>query len=51
MYKRQYLYGVAAIAAAVVALLASGDLFLLLGALLPAILVLYIVMMQRSKFE
>ncbi len=46
-----YLYGVAAIAAAVVALLASGDLFLLLGARLPAILVLYIVMMQRSKFE
>ncbi|HQY90432.1 hypothetical protein [Caldilinea sp.] len=46
-----YLYGLAAIGAAVVAVLASGDLFLLFGALLPAIIVLYIVTMQREKFE
>ncbi|MCB0146956.1 MAG: hypothetical protein KDE01_04830, partial [Caldilineaceae bacterium] len=42
-----YLYGLAAIGSAVVAVMASGDLFLLFGALLPAIIVLYIVMMQR----
>ena len=46
-----YLYGVAAIGAAIVAVMASGDLFLLFGALLPAIIVLYIVTMQREKFE
>mgnify|MGYP001290674392 CR=1 FL=1 len=46
-----YLYGVAAIGAAIVAVMASGDLFLLFGALLPAIIVLYIVTMQRGKFE
>ncbi|HAJ37243.1 MAG TPA: hypothetical protein DCL15_16355 [Chloroflexi bacterium] len=46
-----YLYGAAAIAAAIVAVMASGDLFLLFGALLPAIIVLYIVAMQREKFE
>jgi len=46
-----YLYGLAAIGSAVVAVMASGDLFLLFGALLPAIIVLYIVMMQRDKFE
>jgi cytochrome bd-type quinol oxidase subunit 2 len=45
-----YLYGVAAVAAAIVAVMASGDLFLLFGALLPAIVVLYIVAMQRDKF-
>lgn len=46
-----YLYGVAAIVGAAVALLASGDLFLVLGALLPAIIVLYIVLTQRNAFE
>lgn len=46
-----YLYGLAAIGSAVVAVMASGDLFLLFGALLPAIIVLYIVAMQRDKFE
>ena len=46
-----YLYGVAAVGSAIVAVMASGDLFLLFGALLPAIIVLYIVMMQRNKFE
>ncbi len=46
-----YLYGLAAIGSAIVAVMASGDLFLLFGALLPAIIVLYIVMMQRDKFE
>ena len=46
-----YLYGLAAIGSAIVAVMASGDLFLLFGALLPAIIVLYIVMMQREKFE
>lgn len=45
-----YLYGVAAVAAAIVAVMASGDPFLLFGALLPAIVVLYIVAMQRDKF-
>jgi len=34
-----------------VAVMASGDLLLLFGALLPAIIVLYIVAMQRDKFE
>ena len=46
-----YLYGLAAIGSAIVAVMASGDLFLLFGALLPAIIVLYIVMMQHDKFE
>jgi hypothetical protein len=46
-----YLYGVAAIVGAAVALLASGDLILVFGALLPPIIVLYIVMTQRDKFE
>ena len=46
-----YLYGLAAIGSAIVAVMASGDLFLLFGALLPAIIVLYIVMMQGEKFE
>ncbi len=46
-----YLYGLAAIGSAIVAVMASGDLFLLFGALLPAIIVLYIVMMQRDLFE
>ena len=46
-----YLYGLAAIGSAIVAVMASGDLFLLFGALLPAIIVLYIVAMQRDKFE
>lgn len=46
-----YLYGIAAVAGAAVALLASGDLFLIFGALLPAIIVLYIVLMQRNNFE
>lgn len=46
-----YLYGISAVAAAVVAVLATGDLFLVFGALLPAIIVLYIVMTHREKFE
>jgi hypothetical protein len=46
-----YLYGIAAVVGAIVAVLASGDLFLMFGALLPPIIVLYIVMMQRDKFE
>ena len=46
-----YLYGAAAVASAIVAVMASGDLILLFGALLPAIIVLYIVAMQRDKFE
>ncbi len=45
-----YLYGAAAVVEAIVALVASGDLILLFGALLPAIIVLYIVMAQREKF-
>ena len=43
--------GKGAAAAAIVAVMASGDLLLLFGALLPAIIVLYIVAMQRDKFE
>ena len=46
-----YVYGAAAVVEAIVALLASGSIFLLFGALLPAIIVLYIVMAQREKFE
>lgn len=46
-----YLYGIGAAVGAVMAVLATGDLFLLFGALLPAIVVLYIVMAQREKFE
>jgi uncharacterized BrkB/YihY/UPF0761 family membrane protein len=46
-----YLYGAAAVVEAVVALAASGNLLLLFGALLPAIIVLYIVMREQSKFE
>lgn len=45
-----YLYGAAAVVEAIVVLVASGDLILLFGALLPAIIVLYIVMAQREKF-
>jgi hypothetical protein len=46
-----YLYGVASVVGAAVALLASGDLFLVFGALLPSIIVLYIVLTQRNQFE
>ena len=46
-----YLYGVASVVEAVIALLASGSIFLLFGALLPAIVVLYIVMAEKEKFE
>jgi len=46
-----YLYGAAAVLEAVIALLASGSIFLLFGALLPAIIVLYIVMREQGKFE
>ena len=46
-----YLYAVATIAGAVGALLATGSMLFLFGALLPAIIVLYIVAMQRNKFE
>jgi hypothetical protein len=45
-----YLYGAAAVAEAVVGLLATGSLMMVFGALLPAIIVLYIIMMQRDKF-
>ncbi len=46
-----YLYGVASAVSAIVAVLAAGDLVLLFGALLPAIIVLYIVVAERAKFE
>jgi hypothetical protein len=46
-----YLFGIATIAGAVGALLATGSMLFLFGALLPAIIVLYIVAMQRNKFE
>ena len=46
-----YLYAIATVAAAVGALLATGSMLFLFGALLPAIIVLYIVAMQRNKFE
>jgi hypothetical protein len=46
-----YLYAAATIAGAVGALLATGSMLFLFGALLPAIIVLYIVAMQRNKFE
>lgn len=46
-----YLYGAAAVVEAVIALAASGNLVLLFGALLPAVIVLYIVMREQGKFE
>jgi hypothetical protein len=46
-----YLYGIATLAGAVGALLATGSMLFLFGALLPAIIVLYIVAIQRDKFE
>lgn len=46
-----YLYGVATIAGGVGAMLATGSILFLFGAILPAIVVLYIVAMQRNKFE
>jgi hypothetical protein len=46
-----YLYAIATVAAAVGALLATGSMLFLFGSLLPAIVVLYIVAMQRNKFE
>ena len=45
------LYGVAAAVQAVIVVLASGDIFLLFGALLPAIIVLYILATRRDQFE
>ena len=45
------LYGIAAVVQAVVIVLASGDIFLLFGALLPAIIVLYILATRRNQFE
>ena len=45
------LYGVAAAVQAVIVVLASGDIFLLFGALLPAIIVLYILATKRDQFE
>jgi cation transport ATPase len=45
------LYGVAAVVQAVIIVLASGDIFLLFGALLPAIIVLYILATKRDQFE
>ena len=46
-----YLYAIATVAAAVGALLATGSMLFLFGSMLPAIIVLYIVAMQRDKFE
>lgn len=46
-----YLYGVAAVVHAIATVMATGDLLLIFGALLPPIIVLYIVMTQRDKFE
>ena len=45
------LYGVAAAVQAVIVVLASGDIFLLFVALLPAIIVLYILATKRDQFE
>jgi hypothetical protein len=45
------LYGVAAAVQAGIAVLATGDIFLLFGALLPAIIVLYILATRRDQFE
>ena len=45
------LYGVAAAVQAGIAVLATGDIFLLFGALLPAIIVLYILATKRDQFE
>lgn len=45
------LYGVAAVVQAVIVVLASGDIFLLFGVLLPAIIVLYILATRRNQFE
>ncbi len=45
------LYGVAAAVQAVIVVLASGDIFLLFGTLLPAIIVLYILATKRDPFE
>ena len=46
-----YLYGIATIAGGIGAMLATGSMLFLFGAILPAIVVLYIVAMQRNKFE
>jgi cation transport ATPase len=46
-----YLFGISAAASAAVTVLVTGDLFLLFGSLLPAVIVLYIIMTQREKFE
>jgi hypothetical protein len=46
-----YLYGAAAVVTAAMSVLATGNVFLVFGALLPAIIVLYIVMRERGKFE
>lgn len=46
-----YLYAASAIATAIAGLVASGSLLMVFSALLPAIIVLYIVMAQREKFE
>jgi cation transport ATPase len=46
-----YLFGISAAATAAVTVLVTGDLFLLFGSLLPAVIVLYIIMTHRAKFE
>jgi peptidoglycan/LPS O-acetylase OafA/YrhL len=46
-----YLFGISAAATAAVTVLVTGDLFLLFGSLLPAVIVLYIIMTHREKFE
>jgi len=46
-----YLYGIATIAGGIGAMLATGSMLFFFGAILPAIIVLYIVAMQRNKFE
>jgi hypothetical protein len=46
-----YVYGVAAIASAVVALLMTGNVFMVFGALLPPIIVGYILLPKMSHFD
>jgi|JI10StandDraft_1071094.scaffolds.fasta_scaffold283923_2 hypothetical protein len=52
LWKRwgMWVYGISAVVSAVVAVLATGDFFLIFGALLPAIIVLYIVTARRQHF-
>jgi hypothetical protein len=45
-----YLFAGAAAVTSIATVLVSGDFFLLFGAILPAILVLYVILRERSKF-